>query len=485
MDLFRKKPVDTDLAKDTGLKRVLTAFDLTLLGVGAIIGAGIFVLTGRAAATEAGPAITLAFVLAGVACACAALAYAELASTVGGAGSAYAYGYAGLGEFAAWIIACLLILEYTVAISTVAVGWSGYFNNGIQALGGWLTSKDVALGGALSPGLPAQLLKGPAEGGLVNLPALTIVALLGVLLATGAKVSAQFNAIMVAVKVSAILLFLLVAFGSVDTANWTPYIPERVVGPDGVGHFGITGIFTAASLVFFAYIGFDAVSTAAEECENPQRDLPIGIIASLAICTVFYMLVSGVLTGIVPYTELNTASPVATALLKIGKDWAAGMISLGAIAGLTTVMLVLYYAITRILFAVSRDGLLPPFFSHISEKTRSPVRVIVLIGAIMCGLAGFLPLDRLAELTNIGTLAAFVVVCAGVLILRKSHPDLKRGFRTPGGSVIPVLGVIMCGGLMLFLSAHTWMYFGIVMVVAVLVYFAYSRHHSVLAKSAA
>ena len=484
MNLFRKKPVDADLRKDTGLKRVLTAFDLTLLGVGAIIGAGIFVLTGRAAATEAGPAITLAFVLAGVACACAALAYAELASTVGGAGSAYAYGYAGLGEFAAWIIACLLILEYTVAISTVAVGWSGYFNNGIQALGGWLASKDVAFGHALIPGLPERLLMGPTEGGLVNLPALTIVALLGVLLATGAKVSAQFNAVMVAVKVSAILLFLLVAFGSVDTANWTPYIPERVIDADGVGHFGITGIFTAASLVFFAYIGFDAVSTAAEECENPQRDLPIGILASLAVCTVFYMLVSGVLTGIVPYTELNTASPVATALLKIGKDWAAGMISLGAIAGLTTVMLVLYYAITRILFAVSRDGLLPPFFSHISEKSRSPVRVIVLIGAIMCGLSGFLPLNRLAELTNIGTLAAFVVVCLGVLVLRKSHPDLKRGFRAPGGPIIPVLGVILCGGLMLFLSAHTWMYFSMVMVVAVIVYFVYSRHHSVLNQNA-
>jgi APA family basic amino acid/polyamine antiporter len=247
-------------------------------------------------------------------------------------------------------------------------------------------------------------------------------------------------------------------------------------------HFGVAGIFTAASLVFFAYIGFDAVSTAAEECENPQRDLPIGILASLAFCTVFYMLVSGVLTGIVPYTELTTASPVADALLRIGKDSVAWMISLGAIAGLTTVMLVLYYAITRILFAVSRDGLLPPFFSHISPGTKSPIRVIVLIGVLMCGLAGFLPLDRLAELTNIGTLAAFVVVCAGVLVLRRSNPDLKRGFRVPGGPVIPVLGVVLCGGLMLFLKPHTWQYFGLVMVVSVIVYFVYSRHHSVLAK---
>ncbi len=467
MNLFRRKPIDTDLRKDTGLKRVLNAFDLTLLGVGAIIGAGIFVLTGRAAAVEAGPAITLAFVVAGIACTCAALAYAELASTVGGCGSAYAYGYAGLGEFPAWIIACLLILEYTVAISTVAVGWSGYFNAGLQGLFG--------------VGLPNELLHGPGEGGLVNLPALAIVALLGVLLATGAKVSAQFNAVMVFVKVGAILLFLLAAFGHIDSANWVPYIPERVVGSDGVGHFGVVGIFTAASLVFFAYIGFDAVSTAAEECENPQRDLPIGIMASLAICTVFYMLVSGVLTGIVPYTELNTASPVATALLKIGKDSIAGWISLGAIAGLTTVMLVLYYAITRILFAVSRDGLLPPFFSHISARTRSPIRVIVLIGVVMCALAGFLPLNRLAELTNIGTLGAFVVVCAGVLVIRRTHPHLKRGFRTPGGPVIPVLGMVFCAALMTFLSAHTWFYFSVVLVVAVLVYFLYSRNHSMLA----
>jgi APA family basic amino acid/polyamine antiporter len=468
MNLFRKKPVETDLAKDTGLKRVLNAWDLTLLGVGAIIGAGIFVLTGRAAATEAGPAIMLSFVLAGVACACAALAYAELASTVGGAGSAYGYGYAGLGEFPAWIIACLLILEYTVAISTVAVGWSGYFNSFIISLTG--------------SGLPTELLHGPGEGGVVNLPALLIVAALGVLLATGAKVSAQFNSIMVVVKVLAILIFLGVAVGYVDFANWTPFIPERVVGEDGVGHFGVVGVFTAASLVFFAYIGFDAVSTAAEECENPQRDLPIGILASLAICTVLYMLVSGVLTGMVPYTELNTASPVATALLKVGQGWVAGLISIGAIAGLTTVMLVLYFAITRILFAVSRDGLLPPFFAHISPRTRSPVRVIVLLGVLMCCLAGFLPLNNLAELTNIGTLGAFVVVCAGVLVLRRTNPELKRGFRVPLGPVIPVLGIVMCSGLMYFLSAHTWQYFGIVLVAAVLTYFMYGQKHSLLNK---
>ncbi len=467
--LFRTKNITAEDINKSDLKRCLSAFDLTLLGVGAIIGAGIFVLTGRAAATEAGPAITLSFVIAGIACACAALAYAELASTVGGAGSAYAYGYAGLGEFPAWVIGWLLILEYTVAISTVAVGWSGYFNNGLEA--------------AFGSGLPPYLLHGPweADGGIVNLPAFLIVAALGLLLATGAKVSAQFNAVMVVVKVAAILLFLAVAIGHLEPSNWSPYIPAATTDANGLEHFGFQGVLTGAATIFFAYIGFDAVSTAAEECENPARDLPIGIIGSLAICTLLYIVVSGVLTGIVPYSELNTPSPVASALLQIGQEWAAGLIAIGAIAGLTTVMLVLYFAITRILFAISRDGLLPPFFSHVSEKTRSPVRVIVLIGVIMCGLAGFLPLDRLAELTNIGTLGAFVVVCAGVITLRRTHPHLPRGFRTPLGPVIPVLGIGFCLWLMASLRPHTWQAFAIWVVAGVCVYFGYSMRHSKLA----
>ncbi len=467
--LLRTKNITAEDLHKSDLKRCLSAFDLTLLGVGAIIGAGIFVLTGRAAATEAGPAITLSFVIAGIACACAALAYAELASTVGGAGSAYAYGYAGLGEFPAWLIGWLLILEYTVAISTVAVGWSGYFNNGLEALFG--------------AGLPPILLHGPWEmqGGIVNLPAFLIVAALGLLLAMGAKISAQFNALMVLVKVAAILLFLAVAVGHLEPSNWSPYIPPVTTDANGLEHFGFQGVLTGAATIFFAYIGFDAVSTAAEECENPARDLPIGIIGSLAICTFLYMAVSGVLTGIVPYTELNTPSPVASALLEIGQEWAAGLIAIGAIAGLTTVMLVLYFAITRILFAISRDGLLPPFFSHVSEATKSPVRVIVLIGVVMCGLAGFLPLDRLAELTNIGTLGAFVVVCAGVITLRRTHPHLPRGFRTPFGSVIPLLGITFCLWLMVSLRQHTWQAFGIWIVAGLVVYFGYSMHHSKLA----
>ncbi len=471
--LFRTKPTTVHDFTDSGLKRCLTAFDLTLLGIGAIIGAGIFVLTGRAAATDAGPAIVLSFVIAGIACTCAALAYAELASSVGGAGSAYAYGYAGLGEFPAWVIGWMLILEYTVAISTVAVGWSGYLNNGLQALFG--------------AGLVESLLHGPwemtsgGETGIVNLPALAIVATLGVLLATGAKISAQFNAVMVFVKVAAILLFLAVAIGHLEPSNWSPFIPAPVIDPDGATHFGWPGVLTGAATIFFAYIGFDAVSTAAEECENPQRDLPIGIIGSLAVCTVLYIAVSGVLTGIVPYSELKTASPVASALLKVGEEWAAGLIAFGAIAGLTTVMLVLYFAITRILFAISRDGLLPPFFSHISERTKSPVRVIVMIGAIMCGLAGFLPLDRLAELTNIGTLGAFVVVCAGVITLRRTHPDMARGFRTPFGPVIPLLGIGFCLWLMASLRVETWQAFGVWLIAGLVVYFSYSMRHSKLA----
>ena len=471
--LFRTKPTTVHDFTDSGLKRCLTAFDLTLLGIGAIIGAGIFVLTGRAAATDAGPAIVLSFVIAGIACTCAALAYAELASSVGGAGSAYAYGYAGLGEFPAWVIGWMLILEYTVAISTVAVGWSGYLNNGIQALFG--------------AGLVETLLHGPWEmtsggdTGIVNLPALAIVATLGVLLAKGAKISAQFNAVMVLVKVAAILLFLAVAIGHLEPSNWTPFIPAPVTDPNGATHFGWPGVLTGAATIFFAYIGFDAVSTAAEECENPQRDLPIGILGSLAVCTVLYIVVSGVLTGIVPYTELKTASPVASALLKVGEEWAAGLIAIGAIAGLTTVMLVLYFAITRILFAISRDGLLPPFFSHISERTKSPVRVIVTIGAIMCGLAGFLPLDRLAELTNIGTLGAFVVVCAGVITLRRTHPNMARGFRTPFGPVIPLLGIGFCLWLMASLRVETWQAFGVWLIAGLVVYFSYSMRHSKLA----
>ncbi|MCI0749228.1 MAG: amino acid permease [Nevskiales bacterium] len=493
MHLLRTKTIQRDLAADTGLKRDLTAFNLTMLGIGAIIGAGIFVLTGISAATQAGPAVVLSFVISGVACTCAALAYAELASSVGGCGSAYGYGYALLGEFPAWIIDWLLIAEYCVAIAAVSAGWSGYFNNALQALG---------------LGLPEVLMHSPLDAttpGLINLPAASIIVVLGILLAGGAKISARFNEIMVLVKLAAIGLFIAVALFHVNPETWTPFIPPVERLPDGAAgfnfemrlmdwikqalgfdaeatRFGLAGVVSGAAIVFFAYIGFDAVSTAAEETRNPKRDLPIGILGSLVICTLLYIVVSGLLTGIVNYRELNVPSPVAHALLQIGQKWAAGMISVGAIAGLTTVMLVLYYAITRIFFAIARDGLLPQFFAAISDKTRSPVRCIVLIGIVMTLMGGFIPLGQLAELCNISTLAAFAVVCAGVVILRRTQPDLPRAFTTPFSPLIPLTGIGFCLWLMLALPILTWLAFGIWLLIGITIYFAYSYSNSALAR---
>ncbi len=458
MSLFRTKPINADAYCDTGLKRCLSAMDLTLLGIGAIIGAGIFVLTGIAAAKSAGPAIVLSYVVSGFACAFAALAYAELAASVGGCGSAYGYAYAGLGEIIAWIIGWDLILEYGVATAAVAIGWAGYVNNALTAMG--------------MP-IPTTLLKSPVEGGFVNLPALLIVLTLAVLLSIGVRQSARFNAVMVLVKLLAITTFVAVAAFHVQPANWQPFMP-----------FGWEGVMGGAALIFFAYIGFDAVSTAAEEAVNPQRDLPIGILFSLAVCTVIYMVVAGLLTGIVPYYTLNVASPVADSLLRIGFPWAAAFIAAGAIAGLTTVMLVLYYGLTRVFLAMSRDGMLPPVFSAINKSTHTPVRVIMASGVLIAAIAGFTPIGEVAELVNIGTLAAFVLVCAGVIHLRYTRPDLKRPFRTPFGSVTPLLGIIFCLYLMLSLPPVTWVRFGVWLVLGAVIYFTYSRSHSSLNRRA-
>jgi APA family basic amino acid/polyamine antiporter len=458
--LLRTKAINADHnACDTGLRRVLGPVDLTLLGIGAIIGAGIFVLTGVAAATKAGPAITLSYVVAGFACAFSALAYAELAAAIGGCGSAYGYAYAGLGELIAWIIGWDLILEYGVATSAVAIGWSGYASNALAAVG--------------LP-LPDVLLRAPAEGGFMNLPAAAIVLVLAVLLSVGVRESVRFNAVMVLVKLLAIAIFVGVALFNVHPANWSPYMP-----------FGWGGVVGGAALIFFAYIGFDAVSTAAEEARNPQRDLPIGILASLAVCTVIYMVVAALLTGVAPYTTLNSASPVADVLLGLGYDWAAALVSAGAIAGLTTVMLVLYYGLTRIFLAMSRDGLLPPVFAHVSPRTHTPVRVIVVAGLIMVAVAGFTPIGQVAELVNIGTLAAFLLVCIGVVSLRYTHPDLPRPFRTPASPLVPALGGLFCLYLMLSLPAVTWVRFGIWLAAGLVVYFVYSRRNSELALAAA
>jgi len=452
--LFRARPITADIDGETGLHRCLSALDLTLLGIGAIIGAGIFVLTGIAAATKAGPAIMLSFVVAGLACAFTALAYAELAAMIGGCGSAYGYTYASMGELVAWIIGWDLILEYGVATAAVAIGWSGYMNNALTAIG--------------LP-LPEFLLKAPAAGGMINLPAALIVLALSVLLAAGVRQSARFNAAMVAIKLGAIGLFILVALFNVQPANWHPFMP-----------FGWEGVMKGAALIFFAYIGFDAVSTAAEEARRPSRDLPVGILASLAGCTVIYIVVAALLTGIVPYATLNVPSPVADALLHIGYRWAAGVIAAGAIAGLTTVMLVLYYGLTRLFLAMARDGLLPPLFSAIHPQTRTPVRIILLCGALIAAIAGLTPIADVAELVNIGTLAAFVLVCGVVIVLRRTRPEVARPFRTPFSPVVPVLGILFCVYLMASLPAVTWWRFVIWLGIGLVIYFTYSRRHSLL-----
>jgi APA family basic amino acid/polyamine antiporter len=457
MSLFRTKAI-IDCNADTGLKRALSAFDLTLLGIGAIIGAGIFVLTGIAAATQAGPAIVLSYCVAGGVCALAALSYAELAAAVGGAGSAYGYAYAGLGEIIAWIIGWALMLEYGIAVSAVAIGWSGYFANGMQALG--------------FP-IPFEYANAPHLGGIINVPAIAIIVMLAALLCAGVSASKWVNTVAVLIKLAVVVLFIFVAAGHVNTQNWEPFMP-----------FGFNGVIGGAALIFFAYIGFDAVSTAAEEARNPQRDLPIGIIASLAICTLLYVIVAALLTGIAHYSTLNNPSPVAQAMLDLGFNKFAGVIAFGAIAGLTTVMLVVYYGQTRILLAMSRDGLIPAAFARINPNTKTPIRIIVTTGVILATIAGFAPISVVAEMANIGTLAAFVAVCIGVVVLRYKRPELHRPFKTPFMPVVPILGVLGCFWLMSGLSPHTWRYFFIWMAIGLIIYFGYSMRTSALARQA-
>jgi APA family basic amino acid/polyamine antiporter len=455
-NLFRVKMLSHELVPPD-LHRCLTSWDLTLMGVGAIIGAGIFVLTGIAAATQAGPAIILSYVLAGLACAFSALSYAELASSIGGCGSAYGYAYAGLGEFIAWIIGWDLLLEYGMACSTISIGWSGYVNNALTAMG---------------VRLPQGLLIDPFHGGIINLPAVLIILGLAWLLSEGVKESARFNKVIVVIKLTAIAFFVAIAAFHVNPANWHPFAP-----------FGWHGIVGGAALIFFAYIGFDAVSTASEEAIDPRRDLPIGILTSLAICTVLYVIVSGLLTGISYYPTLNVSSPVAEALVRLGYHFAGAIVAIGAIAGLTTTTLVMYYGFTRIFLAMARDGLLPKKLSQINPKSRTPRRLIISAGVIMALVAGFTPINDVAQLVNIGTLAAFVVVCAGVIVMRYTQPDLPRAFRTPGSPLIPALGVVLCIYLMTGLSRVTWISFVVWLIIGLVIYFAYSRFHSALSNN--
>ena len=457
-DVFRKMPVERLLSYNQGnkgLKKVLGAFELTMLGIGAIIGTGIFVLTGVAAADYAGPALVLSFIISGMACAFAALCYAELSSMIPISGSAYTFGYVGLGEIWGWIIGWDLILEYCVAVAAVSIGWSGYMTNILSLIG---------------INLPQSLIAAPASGGIINLPAILILALIAGLLLLGAKESAKLNNILVSIKISVVLLFIVLGFSHVDTANWHPFMP-----------YGWSGVFSGAAIVFFAYIGFDAVSTAAEEVKNPQKDLPKGIIGSLAICTILYIVVSAILTGMVPYLEFkNNAAPVAYALSKVGINWGSALVSVGAVCGITSVLLVMMYGGTRLFYALSRDGLLPKGFSQVSQKTGAPKKSIILVFIATALVAGFLPIGRVAELTNIGTLAAFVVVSISVIILRKSRPDLNRPFKVPFVPLVPILAVIFCLFLILQLPTITKIAFVIWLIIGLIVYTTYGYKHSVL-----
>lgn len=444
------------------LKRTLTAFDLTLLGIGAIIGTGIFVLTGTAAANQSGPAITLSYVAAGLACGFAALCYAEFASMIPIAGSAYTYAYATLGEVFAWMIGWDLILEYAVGSMTVAVGWSGYFQRILAGFG--IT-------------LPAWMSAAPAaglEGAIINLPAILIVLGITALLVIGVRESARFNAVMVAIKLAAVVFFIVVGVGYVKPENWNPFFA-----------YGWSGMMAAAAVVFFAYIGFDAVSTTAEEARNPSRDLPIGIIASLVICTVLYLLVAAILTGIVPVVQYKNDAqflnaPVGYALAVIDKDWAAGLVSAGAVAGITSVLLVMLMSQPRIFFSMSRDRLLPAGVSKVHPRFKTPYITTIITGVIVALIAGLVPIQILGEMTSIGTLFAFVVVSVAVMVLRAKRPDAHRPFRVPGGATIPVLGTISCVYLMLSLSVMTWVRFLGWLDIGMVIYWFYGRTHSPL-----
>ena len=459
--LFRKKNLEQKSGEQ--LDRCLNAFDLTLLGIGCIIGTGIFVLTGIAAANQAGPAVVLSFLASAFACAFAALSYAELSSSVGGCGSAYGYTYVAFGEFIAWIVGWILLMEYGMSIAAVANGWSGYFNNALIAMG---------------IGFPEFLTKPPSQGGIINLPASLIILMIMTLLIIGVKESAKFNKVMVIVKVSAILIFIALAMFNVNPENWSPFMPygwfETL--PNGK----TVGVLAGASIVFFAYVGFDAVSTAAEEAINPQRDLPKGIINSLIFCTIIYIIVAALLTGVVPYQDLNVSSPVAFALAKIGFPWASALVSTGVIAGLATVMLVLYYALTRIIFAMSRDGLLPITLSTVNKKTKTPIKTILICGIFISTVAGFTSLGTLAEIVNIGTLSAFVIVCLGVIFLRNKNNYEQGTFKNKWHPIVPILGIISCSLLMIFLPIQTWIRFLIWILIGIGMYFVYSYSHSKL-----
>lgn len=494
--LFVKKPLSAAQgeAKNENLKRILGKWQLTALGIGAVIGAGIFVSTGKAANEVAGPALMVSYIVAGIACLLAALCYAEFAAMTPVAGSAYTYAYTTLGELSAWIIGWDLILEYAVGASTVATGWSAYFSNFMELF----RNAD----GKLLFEVPAYLNNAPLEykagsfkatNSFCNLPAVLIIILLTLVLIKGIRESASLNAVMVAIKVGAVLFVILVGMFFINPSNWQPYAPY---GWTGISFFGIPiagqvngeqplGMLAGSALIFFAYIGFDAVSTQAEEAKNPQKDVPFGIIVSLLVCTVLYILVVIVLTGMVKYDQLDKKAAVSQAFAQVNLHWAKGIISAAALAGLTSVLLVMLLGSARVLMAMSRDGLLPPVFSAIHPRFQTPYIGTAIVGVFVALMAGFLPLDALLEMTNIGTLFAFCVVCGAVLVMRKINPTAPRPFRCPMVPIVPAAGVIICFLLMCSLPAANWVRLFAWMGLGLAIYFAYGRSHSHLGKAAA
>jgi basic amino acid/polyamine antiporter, APA family len=489
--LFKRKPlslVHEEMKGENRLRRVLGPWSLTSLGVGCIIGTGIFVLTGVAAHHKAGPALMLSFVVAGMACIFSALCYAEFASMAPVAGSAYTYAYVTLGEMFAWIIGWDLVLEYTVASATVAHGWSSYFQNLIGMFG--LHVPKIVSTAPFEYNLTEGVFL--ATGAWFDLPALVIVAILTIVLVIGIRESARFNNLMVIIKVAVVLMVIAVGVFYIDPANWQPFAPfgwagvslfgKPVFGQAGADGMPV-GMLAGAAIIFFAYIGFDSVSTHAEEARRPQRDVPFGIIFSLALCTILYIAVTFVLTGMVRYDQLDIHAPVAVAFQQVGLGWAQFLIGLGAVAGMTSVMLVLMLSQPRVLLAMARDGLLPEsFFGRIHPRFRTPWKSTIVTGMMVGAMASLIPLGVLAELVSIGTLLAFVIVCIAVLVMRYIHPQAERPFRCPGVPVTPVLGVLLCLALMLSLPFGNWLRLFAWMGAGMFIYFLYGRHHSVLAR---